>query len=301
MRRPSYGDAIATLALFIALGGSSYAAVTITGAQIKNNSLTSADIKNESLSGRDFADGSIDTEDFDELPRGARGLPGATGATGARGPAGPPGAAGADGKNGTDGAAGKDGVDGKQDGPAGGDLAGAFPNPTIKPGAIDAAKLAEGSVNSAAIKDGTILPTDFADPILRRTDLQEHASDLVNPFELGDEFIDINEITTDPATVKSGVMLDATIAYQNTGDDPAILEIRHIRDGTIKPTVYREAIGAGAFGAAAISFRCNGSMPGEQANVRLQARLVPETAGAVAGTVTFSSLHLATAPIDPLD
>ena len=65
----SYANVLATAALFVALGGSSYAAVEITGkdvrdgsltgADIGNNSLTSADIKNESLLAADFKPGQL--------------------------------------------------------------------------------------------------------------------------------------------------------------------------------------------------------------------------------------------------
>ncbi|HEY1357037.1 MAG TPA: hypothetical protein VGF21_01915 [Thermoleophilaceae bacterium] len=49
----TYANVTATLALFIALGGSSYAALHITGRQIRNNSVTGKDIRNNSLTGRD--------------------------------------------------------------------------------------------------------------------------------------------------------------------------------------------------------------------------------------------------------
>jgi hypothetical protein len=77
MRRLSYSNVMATFALFVALGGSSYAAVTITGKQVKNESLTSKDVKNRSLLAKDFKRG--------QLKGGSRG---ATGPAGARGPAG---------------------------------------------------------------------------------------------------------------------------------------------------------------------------------------------------------------------
>jgi hypothetical protein len=43
--RLSYGNVVATLALFIALGGVSYAAVKINGSQIKNHSIPSSKVK----------------------------------------------------------------------------------------------------------------------------------------------------------------------------------------------------------------------------------------------------------------
>lgn len=71
-------NAIALLALFVALGGTSYAAV-----QLPKNSVTSKQVKNGSLLSKDFKAG--------QLPAGA---------TGPTGPAGPQGAAGAPGPQG---------------------------------------------------------------------------------------------------------------------------------------------------------------------------------------------------------
>lgn len=78
----SYANLMATLALFVALGGGAYAAVklpanSVGAKQIKKNAVRSADVKNSSLLAADFRRG--------ELPSGARG---AQGPAGARGPAG---------------------------------------------------------------------------------------------------------------------------------------------------------------------------------------------------------------------
>ena len=59
--RLSYANVVATLALFIALGGSSYAALTITGKNVRNGSLTGKDIKRNSLTGRQIREGRLDT------------------------------------------------------------------------------------------------------------------------------------------------------------------------------------------------------------------------------------------------
>ena len=47
--RPRHATVVAYLALFVALGGSSYAAITVTGKNVKNGSLTGKDIENSSL------------------------------------------------------------------------------------------------------------------------------------------------------------------------------------------------------------------------------------------------------------
>jgi hypothetical protein len=87
--RLSYANVVATLALFIALGGSSYAAIKITGKNVKDASLTSADVKDRSLLSKDFKAG--------QLPAGPQGSQGAQGAAGATGATGSPGASAAGG------------------------------------------------------------------------------------------------------------------------------------------------------------------------------------------------------------
>jgi len=57
----SYANVVATLALFIALGGSSYAALTITGKNVRNGSLTGKDLKRNTLTGRQIREGRLDT------------------------------------------------------------------------------------------------------------------------------------------------------------------------------------------------------------------------------------------------
>ena len=108
--RLTYSNVVASLALFVALGGSSYAAITVSGKNVKNESLTSADVKNSSLLGRDFKAG--------ELPAGPAGAPGAQGQPGPQGARGQDGAPGSPGAPGERGPAGEPGEPGEQ-GPAG--------------------------------------------------------------------------------------------------------------------------------------------------------------------------------------
>jgi hypothetical protein len=59
--RLSYANVVATLALFLALGGSSYAALKIGSKQIRNNSIKSVDIKNRTIKKKDLQKGVVGT------------------------------------------------------------------------------------------------------------------------------------------------------------------------------------------------------------------------------------------------
>jgi hypothetical protein len=89
---PSPALIVACLALGIALGGTSYAAIeqlapnSVGRAQLKNNAVTSTKVANRSLRAIDFARG--------QIPRGPAGPQGPAGPTGPAGPAGPAGPGG---------------------------------------------------------------------------------------------------------------------------------------------------------------------------------------------------------------
>jgi len=118
LRRPSPALVVSVIALVVALGGTSYAAIVLPAnsvgtKQIKKNAVTSAKVKNGSLLSADFRAG--------QLPAGATGATGATGlkgdngdkgTDGAAGAAGPAGSPGVKGDPGTPGAPGTDGADG---------------------------------------------------------------------------------------------------------------------------------------------------------------------------------------------
>jgi hypothetical protein len=95
--------AAAYIALFAALGGSAYAATTITGRNIKDGTITARDIKK----------GSLDTTRLSPNVLGSvSGKRGPAGPQGDRGPAGPRGAKGATGPKGVDGVNGLPGPPG---------------------------------------------------------------------------------------------------------------------------------------------------------------------------------------------
>jgi hypothetical protein len=105
IRRPSPAMVVACLALLVALGGTSVAAVNqlarnsvgtaqlqfgaVTNPKIRNSAVTSIKVQNRSLLRADFAPGQLPAG-----PTGPRGPAGPAGAAGAAGPAGPAGVIG---------------------------------------------------------------------------------------------------------------------------------------------------------------------------------------------------------------
>jgi hypothetical protein len=79
VRRPrlTYANVMSTIAVFIALGGTSYAVArnSIGTAQLKNNAVTSAKIKNRTVATRDLTPGARGSQ---RGPRGPQGPPGST-------------------------------------------------------------------------------------------------------------------------------------------------------------------------------------------------------------------------------
>lgn len=107
--RPSPAMLVALLALFIAMGGTGYAALNLPAnsvgtAQLKDRAVTSAKVKPSSLLASNFKAG--------QLPAGAKGATGARGAQGLTGDTGATGVAGTQGPNGDTGATGADGAQG---------------------------------------------------------------------------------------------------------------------------------------------------------------------------------------------
>jgi hypothetical protein len=168
--RLSYANVIATIALFVALGGTGYAAATITGGDVKNSTLSGKDVRDRSLTGKDVRPRTLGRKHFKrgQLPRGPQGL---------QGPPGPAGTAGAPGAPGADGASGAALLTGIADGitavspgitsfrrvtPTGYSTIASFPEQraTLTPGrALVARDLAVRTVND--LPPGAVVTADF--------------------------------------------------------------------------------------------------------------------------------------------
>ncbi|HZB74774.1 MAG TPA: hypothetical protein VE526_01025 [Solirubrobacteraceae bacterium] len=102
VKRPAYANVMSTVAVFVALGGTSYAAL-----QLPEGSVGRAQLKRDSVTSAKVRQGSLRLADFRRAERARlRGAQGPAGAPGAAGPAGPQGPAGAQGPAGPEGSRG---------------------------------------------------------------------------------------------------------------------------------------------------------------------------------------------------
>ncbi|MEA2155563.1 MAG: hypothetical protein QOE11_1703 [Solirubrobacteraceae bacterium] len=83
MRRPSFPTVISLIALFVALGGTSYAVIKLPA-----NSVGARQLKSNSVSGSKIRNGSVGSRDLAPSARGQRGPRGPEGPAGPAGPAG---------------------------------------------------------------------------------------------------------------------------------------------------------------------------------------------------------------------
>ena len=97
-RHLTFANVTSMLALTIALGGTSYAAITLPrnsvgSSQIKSKAVKNSDLGSNAVTSAKVKNGTLQAADFalNQLPVGPRGAPGTNGTNGAQGPTGPAG------------------------------------------------------------------------------------------------------------------------------------------------------------------------------------------------------------------
>ena len=144
-RHLTFANVVSVLALFVALGGTTYAAVklsnnSVRSKHIKDRAVKNRDLRSSAVNSRVVKNGSLLAGDFaaGQLPAGA---PGAPGAPGAKGDKGDPGAAGAQGEQGIQGIPG----------PTYGEFNGAGTNtPAASPDALQPANIVFANITTPA-------------------------------------------------------------------------------------------------------------------------------------------------------
>jgi hypothetical protein len=156
-RHCTFPNVVACVCLFVVLGGNSVAkevsaaaANLITGKQVKNRSLSRLDVKKGSLTGAEVKNRSLTRADFKGSVVGPKGDPGPAGQI--------------------------------QGAPAGGDLTGSYPDPTIASGAVNSAKIADGSIAPSDLNLPWAFTGSFTDPTLSITGAAGTSNPLFKSF-----------------------------------------------------------------------------------------------------------------------
>lgn len=238
--RLSPSTVIASLALFVALGGTGYAVTSLPvgsvgTAQLKANAVVSSKVLNGSLLAVDFKKG--------QLRAGPRGATGPEGARGAAGPAGVAGPAGPAGSSITS--------------TLSGDLTGTLPTATIAANAVTSTKIADNAVTNTKIADGSVTTTKIADANVQTAKIADSAVTTakladsgVSTAKLADGSVTAAKLASLPAvgvsTSTTQSIADSTLTALTYATGDELFDTDTMHSGTSNPTRFT-ATTAGAY------------------------------------------------------